>query len=183
MRKRCSWSAQHPLLAEYHDKEWGRPKHDDRVHFEFLVLEAAQAGLSWLTVLKKREGYRRHFAQFDCKKVAKFGEAQVKRMMKDPGIIRNQLKIRSAISNARCFLKVQKEFGSFDQYLWNFVKNKPILNRVCSKKDLLPSSPLSDAVSKDLKKRGFRFVGTTIIYSHLQAVGVINDHEIKCFCR
>ena len=177
---RCSWAENHPLLADYHDREWGMPKHDDRVHFEFLILEAAQAGLSWLTVLKKREGYRKHFAEFDFNRVSKFGEAEVKRMLKDPGIIRNELKIRSAISNAKPFLAVRKEFGTFDRYLWNFTDGKPVVNRIRTFRDLVPLSPLSDAVSKDLKKRGFRFVGSTVIYSHLQAVGVVNDHEEKC---
>ena len=180
---RCAWAESHPLLSDYHDKEWGSPSHDDRAHFEFLILEAAQAGLSWLTVLKKREGYRRHFADFNFNAVAKFGEADVRRMMKDPGIIRNELKIRSAISNAKPFIAVRKEFGSFDRYLWNFVGGKPILGRIRSIKDLVPKNELSDAVSKDLKKRGFRFVGSTVIYSHLQAVGVVNDHEIRCFRR
>ncbi len=181
--KRCWWADGHALLSEYHDKEWGVPRHDDRVHFEFLILEAAQAGLSWLTVLKKREGYRRHFAGFDYEKVATFGETEVKRMLKDPGIIRNELKVRSAIANAKPFIAVRKEFGTFDRYLWDFVAGKPVQNRVRSMKDLVPNSPLSDAVSKDLKKRGFRFVGTTVIYSHLQAVGIVDDHEESCFRR
>ncbi len=182
-KPRCGWAGHHPLLSLYHDKEWGMPAHDDRVHFEFLILEAAQAGLSWLTVLKKREGYRKHFANFDFEKVAKFGQAEVKRMLKDPGIIRNALKVRSAISNAKPFIAIRKEMGSFDNYLWSFVKGRPVQNTVRSAKDLVPSSPLSDAVSKDLKKRGFRFVGSTVIYSHLQAVGVVNDHEVRCFRR
>ena len=178
---RCKWAESHPLLSDYHDAEWGTPRHDDRTHFEFLILEAAQAGLSWLTVLKKREGYRKHFAGFDFNKVAKFGEADVRRMMKDAGIIRNELKIRSAISNAGPFIQVRKEFGTFDRYLWNFVGGKPVRGRIRTSKDLVPFTPLSDAVSKDLKKRGFRFVGSTVIYSHLQAVGVVNDHEDECF--
>ena len=181
--KRCWWAGHHPLLSEYHDKEWGFPSHDDRVHFEFLILEAAQAGLSWLTVLKKRKGYKKHFANFDYNKVLKFGESEIKRMLKDPGIIRNDLKVRSAVSNAKPFITIRKEFGSFDNYLWSFVKGKAVQNTVRSAKDLVPSSSLSDAVSKDLKKRGFRFVGTTVIYSHLQAVGIINDHELSCFRR
>jgi DNA-3-methyladenine glycosylase I len=180
---RCRWAESHPLLVDYHDREWGAPSHDDRVHFEFLILEAAQAGLSWLTVLKKREGYRKHFAGYDWEKVAKFGEAEVKRMLKDPGIIRNELKVRSAIGNARPFIAVRKEFGSFDRYLWGFTRGKQVQNKVRSAKDLVPNSPLSDTLSKDLKKRGFRFVGTTVIYSHLQAVGVVNDHELSCFRR
>ena len=180
-KKRCFWSEGHPLLTEYHDTEWGFPRREDRVHFEFLILEAAQAGLSWLTVLKKREGYRKYFAGFDAKKVAKFGETEIRRMLKDPAIIRNELKVRAAVSNAKPFMAIQKEFGSFDAYLWSFVKGKAVQNRIKSAKDLVPNSPLSDAVSKDLKKRGFRFVGTTVVYSHLQAVGLINDHETSCF--
>ena len=178
---RCAWSLGHSLLTEYHDSEWGKPRHDDKVHFEFLILEAAQAGLSWLTVLKKREGYKKYFAGFDFNKVAKFGETDVKRMMKDPGIIRNELKVRSAIDNAKPFIAVRKEFGSFDKYLWHFVDGKQVVNRIRTMKDLVPMSGLSDAVSKDLKKRGFRFVGSTVIYSHLQAVGVVNDHEEHCY--
>lgn len=182
--KRCAWACSHPLLSDYHDREWGFPRRgNDCIHFEFLILEAAQAGLSWLTVLKKREGYRKHFANFNFNKVAKFGEAEIKRMLKDPAIIRNELKVRSAVSNAKPFLAIRKEFGSFDAYLWGFVKEKAVQNPIRSMKDLVPNSPLSDAISKDLKKRGFRFVGTTVIYSHLQAVGLINDHELSCFRR
>ena len=181
---RCAWAKTHPLLSDYHDSEWGLPRRgNDRIHFEFLILEAAQAGLSWLTVLKKREGYRKYFADFDFNKVAKFGETEIKRMLKDPAIIRNELKVRSAVSNAKPFLEVRKEFGSFDAYLWGFVKEKAVQNPIRSMKDLVPNSSLSDAISKDLKKRGFRFVGTTVIYSHLQAVGLINDHELSCFRR
>jgi DNA-3-methyladenine glycosylase I len=183
MVKRCPWSLTHPLLTEYHDHEWGAPIHDDRAHYEFLILEAAQAGLSWLTVLKKREAYRKHFAGYDFHKVAKFGEAEVRRMLNDPGIIRNALKVRSAVANAKPFIRVREEFGTFDKYLWAFTGGKQVVNRVRSPKDLVPNSPLSDAVSKDLKIRGFRFVGTTVIYSHLQAVGVINDHQEDCFRR
>ncbi len=178
---RCAWSEGHPLLLEYHDLEWGRPTHDDKRHYEFLVLEAAQAGLSWLTVLKKREGYRKLFLDFDFNQVAKFGKSEIKRFMKDASIIRNELKIRSAIDNAKCFLEVRKEFGSFDKYLWRFVGGKPVVNHIRSIKEIPPNTALSDTVSKDLKKRGFRFVGTTVIYSHLQAVGVVNDHENNCF--
>lgn len=181
--KRCSWADHHPLMSEYHDHEWGVPVHDDRVHFEFLILEAAQAGLSWLTVLKKRENYREAFANFDFSKVAKFGEADVRRLMQNAGIIRNQLKIRSSIENAKRVLEVRGEFGTFDKYLWSFTGGKQVRHAIRSIKDLKPSTELSDAVSKDLKKRGFRFVGTTVIYAHLQAVGVVNDHESKCFRR
>ncbi len=144
--RRCAWAQSNPLLGEYHDREWGVPVHDDRVHFEFLILEAAQAGLSWLIVLRKRDGYRRAFAGFDFKKVAKFGEADVRRLLKDAGIVRNELKIRSSIENAKRFLDVRKEFGTFDAYLWSFVKGKPVSNRVRSMKDLKPNTPLSDAV-------------------------------------
>ena len=168
-------------MREYHDREWGVPVHDDKVHFEFLILEGAQAGLSWLIVLRKREGYRKAFAGFDFNKVARFGERDVRRLMTDEGIVRNDLKIRAAIENARRFLEVRKEFGSFDSYLWNFVGSKPVVNRLKSYKVAPSSTALSDAISKDLKKRGFRFVGTTVIYAYLQAVGVVNDHEGSCF--
>jgi DNA-3-methyladenine glycosylase I len=179
--RRCAWADANPLLAAYHDREWGMPARSDRVHYEFLVLEAAQAGLSWLTVLKKRDGYRRHFANFDFKKVATFGEAEVRAMLQDPGIIRNELKIRSGIANAKAVLAVRDEFGTFDRYLRTFTGGKPVVNPIRSIRDLVSSSPLSDAISKDLKKRGFKFVGTTVIYAHLQAVGIVNDHEIGCF--
>lgn len=168
-------------MTRYHDEEWGCPSHDDKRHFEFLILEAAQAGLSWLTVLKKREGYRKLFLNFNYHQVAHFGPRDVTRLMKDPRIIRNRLKITSAIDNAGRFIEVRKEFGSFDAYLWSFSKGKPVVNRVRSLREIPPNTALSDAVSKDLKKRGFRFVGTTVIYSHLQAVGVVNDHENRCF--
>lgn len=168
-------------MAEYHDREWGVPVRTDRGHYEFLVLEAAQAGLSWLTILKKRDGYRRHFANFDFRKVAEFGEAEIRAMMKDPGVVRKELKIRSAVANAAPFLAVRAEFGTFDRYLRSFTGGKTIVNAIRSMRDIVPSSPLSDAVSKDLKKRGFRFVGTTVIYAHLQAVGIVNDHENGCF--
>jgi DNA-3-methyladenine glycosylase I len=168
-------------MREYHDREWGVPVHDDKIHFEFLILEGAQAGLSWLIVLRKRDGYRKAFAGFDFNKVARFGERDVRRLMTDESIVRNELKIRAAIENARRFLEVRKEFGSFDSYLWNFADGKPVVNRVKSYKVAPSSTSLSDAISKDLKKRGFRFVGTTVIYAYLQAVGVVNDHERSCF--
>lgn len=182
VRARCFWvKPENKLYAEYHDNEWGRPVHDDRLLFEMLILEGAQAGLSWETVLKKRQNYKKAFAGFDPKKVAKFSAKDAKRLMKDPGIIRNRLKIESTISNAKSFLGVQKEFGSFDKYIWNFVGGKPKKNRFKSRKDYVTRSEISDAISKDLKRRGFRFVGTTIIYAYMQAVGLVNDHTVGCF--
>lgn len=169
-------------MLEYHDSEWGRPVHDDRIHFEFLILEAAQAGLSWSTVLKKREGYRRAFSDFDPVKVAKYTAAKVENLMLDPGIVRNRLKIAAGVNNAKQFLKIQKEFGSFDAYSWQFVGGKPIVNKRRFLKDVPANSPESNAFSKDLKERGFRFVGSTVIYAHMQAVGMVNDHTVDCFC-
>jgi DNA-3-methyladenine glycosylase I len=180
-KNRCPWSGADPLMIQYHDCEWGVPSHDDQVHFEFLILEAAQAGLSWSTVLKKREGYRKAFANFDAVKVSKFNAKKIETLIKNPEIIRNRLKIESAVSNSKAFLKVQKEFGSFDKYIWSFVKNKPIVNKWTQQKQLPARSPESDALSADLKKRGFRFVGSTIIYAHMQAVGMYNDHLKSCF--
>ncbi len=178
--KRCEW-AKDPLMHDYHDREWGVPVHDDMVHFEFLILEGAQAGLSWSTIYKKRENYRKAFKGFDPVKVSKFGKRDIERLLKDAGIVRNRLKIESAVSNAKAFLEVQKEFGSFDKYIWGFVGGKPIVNSPKSMKEIKPTSAESDALSKDLKKRGFRFVGSTIIYAHLQAAGLVNDHEVGCF--
>ncbi len=179
--KRCRWCLSDPLYIKYHDEEWGVPVHDDRKLFEFLILEGAQAGLSWFTILKRRQGYRKAFCDFKVEKVARLGERDVQRLMKDPGIIRNQLKIRSAITNAQAFIKVQKEFGSFDAYGWSFVKGAPIVNRRRGLGDIPATTPESDAFSKDLKKRGFKFVGSTIIYAHMQAVGMVNDHWVGCF--
>jgi DNA-3-methyladenine glycosylase I len=179
---RCAWAGTSDgLYIEYHDREWGVPAHDDRVHFEFLILEGAQAGLSWSTILKKRESYRKAFAGFDPRKVARFSEAKRKKLLENPGIVRNRLKVEAAVGNARAFLDVQKEFGSFDAYVWPFVGGRPIVNRRKSIKDIPATSPESDALSKDLKKRGFRFVGSTIVYAHMQAVGMVNDHEVGCF--
>jgi DNA-3-methyladenine glycosylase I len=178
--KRCAW-ARSPGMIEYHDREWGVPVHDDRVLFEFLVLEGAQAGLSWETILKKREAYRRAFAGFDPAKVARFTAARRAKLMRDAGIVRNRLKIESAVSNAAAFLRVQREFGSFDRYLWEFAGGRPIVNRFRSPRQVPARTPLSDALSKDLKRRGFRFVGTTICYAFMQAVGVVNDHTTGCF--
>jgi DNA-3-methyladenine glycosylase I len=168
-------------MLDYHDREWGVPVHDDRKHFEFLVLEAAQAGLSWSIVLRKREGYRKAFSEFDPAKVARFDARKIQRLMLDPGIIRNRLKIEAAVRNARAFLEVQKEFGSFDAYCWKFVGDRPIVNRRRAIKDVPATSAESDAFSKDLKRRGFSFVGSTVIYAHMQAVGMVNDHVVDCF--
>ena len=180
--ERCAWAETGgELYHRYHDTEWGMPVHDDRRHFEFLVLEGAQAGLSWLTVLKKRDAYRKAFAGFDPAKVARFDARKIQALLRDPGIIRNRLKVRSAVSNARAFLAVQKEFGSFDAYVWPFVGGRPILNKRKTMKDIPAVSAESDALSRDLKKRGFNFVGSTIIYAHMQAVGVVNDHVVGCF--
>jgi DNA-3-methyladenine glycosylase I len=177
---RCGW-ARTELGIAYHDAEWGVPQHDDRVLFEFLILEGAQAGLSWETILKKRDAYRKAFARFDPKKVAKFDASDEKRLLADAGIVRNRLKISSAISNAKAFLDVQREFETFDQYVWRFVGGKPMRNAVKSLKDVPAKTPGSDAMSKDLAKRGFRFVGSTICYAFMQAVGMVNDHEVGCF--
>jgi len=180
--KRCTWvSVDNPLMVEYHDREWGVPVHDDRRHFEFLVLEAAQAGLSWSIVLKKREGYRRAFSQFDPAKVARFTDRRVEKLTLDPAIVRNRLKIEAAIRNARALLAIQKEFRSFDAYCWRFVDGRPKVNRRRVMREIPATSPESDAFSKDLKRRGFSFVGSTIVYAHMQAVGMVNDHLVDCF--
>jgi len=181
-RKRCSWvNVENELMREYHDREWGVPAHDDRTHFEFLVLEGAQAGLSWSIVLNKREGYRRAFSQFDPEKVARYSAARIKKLTADAGIIRNRMKIASAVKNARAFLRVQEEFGSFGAYCWQFVNGRPLQNRWRSLRDIPATSAESDAFSHDLKRRGFSFVGSTVIYAHMQAVGMVNDHFIDCF--
>src|SRR5678815_2726213 len=178
--RRCAWSGSDPLMVAYHDKEWGVPVHDDRTLFEFLILEGAQAGLSWQTVLNKRENYRRAFAKFDAKVIAGYGSTEVKRLLADPGIIRNRLKVAAAIGNAKSFLAVQKEFGSFDAYLWRFVGGAPKINRPRTMTDVPARTAESDALSKDLKKRGFTFVGSTICYAFMQAVGMVNDHLAGC---
>jgi DNA-3-methyladenine glycosylase I len=177
---RCRWPS-NPLSIAYHDKEWGVPVHNDRILFEFLILEGAQAGLSWDTVLKKRNNYRRAFAKFDPKKVAHFDRRKVRTLLKDPGIIRNRLKIESTVSNAQAFLQVQKEFGSFDAYIWTFVNGQPLQNSWKTLARLPASTSVSNAMSKDLKNRGFRFVGSTICYAFMQAVGLVNDHATTCF--
>jgi DNA-3-methyladenine glycosylase I len=181
-KTRCGWvNLQNPEYIRYHDKEWGRPVHDDRLLFEMLILEGAQAGLSWSTILRKRANYQAAFAGFDPKKVARFDAKKRAALMKDEGIVRNRLKIESAVSNAQAFLSVQKEHGSFDRYLWSFVSGRPVVNGPRSLKEVPARTELSDRISKDLKKRGFRFVGSTIIYAYLQAVGVVNDHTRDCF--
>ena len=180
--KRCAWvGSDNPLMLEYHDREWGVPVHDDRQHFEFLVLEAAQAGLSWSIVLKKREAYRRAFSQFDPRKVARYTAKRIQTLTADPSIIRNRLKIEAAVRNARAFLAIQDEFGSFDVYGWQFVDGRPRLNRWKTMREIPATSLESDAFSKDLKRRGFSFVGSTIVYAHMQAVGMVNDHLVGCF--
>lgn len=181
-KPRCDWSPRGgELMIAYHDTEWGVPVHDDRKQFEFLTLESAQAGLSWLVVLRKRAAYRRAFADFDPEKVARFSEKRIARLLADPGIIRNRLKILAAVNNARRFLAVQEEFGSFDNYLWRFVDGRPIQNRFRRMQDLPATSKESDALSRDLRQRGFQFVGSTIVYAHMQAVGMVNDHLVTCF--
>jgi DNA-3-methyladenine glycosylase I len=181
LKPRCPWPANDPLMRRYHDQEWGVPVHDDRLHFEFLILEGAQAGLSWRTVLYKRAAYRAAFANFDPRRVARFDARKVKTLLQNAGIIRNRLKIESTISNARAFLAVQKEFGSFDRYVWQFVGGRPIVNRWTTLRQIPARTPESDALSADLKKRGFRFVGSTIIYAHMQATGLVNDHLVHCY--
>jgi DNA-3-methyladenine glycosylase I len=181
IKPRCAWVGDNPLYLAYHDEEWGVPIHDDRLLFEFLVLEGAQAGLSWLTILRKREGYRRVFAGFDPKRVAAFGAADVERLLTDPGIVRNRLKVESAIANARAFLRVQEEFGSFDAYVWGFVGCGTIHNEWGTMAEIPAKTVEAEHLSADLKRRGFRFVGPTIMYAHMQATGMVNDHTVDCF--
>lgn len=179
---RCAWvNLADPLMLAYHDREWGVPVHDDRRHFEFLILEGAQAGLSWSTILNRREGYRRAFSDFDPEKIARYTATRIEKLIADAGIIRNRMKIEAAVKNARAFLAVQKEFGSFDAYCWRFVDGHQVVNRRNTMKDIPATSPESDAFSKDLKRRGFSFVGPTIIYAYMQAVGMVNDHIVSCF--
>jgi DNA-3-methyladenine glycosylase I len=181
-RQRCGWASLHDLqMREYHDQEWGVPVHDDRRHFEFLVLEGAQAGLSWSTILHKRAGYARAFARFDPPTVARYSEARVRRLAEDPSIVRNRAKIRSAVANARAMRRVQREFGSFDAYCWEFVRGRPRQNGWKTMREVPSRTPESDAFSKDLRARGFSFVGSTIVYAHMQAVGMVNDHLTGCF--
>lgn len=179
---RCGWVANgDELYVDYHDKEWGVPVHDDQKHFEFLTLESAQAGLSWATILRKREGYRKAFADFDPNRVARFTEKRIEKLCGNPAIVRNRLKIKAAVSNAKVFLAVQEEFGSFDAYAWQFVDGKPIQNRWTAMKQIPVTTDESDAFSKDMKKRGAKFFGSTICYAHMQAIGMVNDHEVGCF--
>ena len=178
--KRCEWP-KNELAIRYHDEEWGVPQHDDRKLFEFVILEGAQAGLSWDTILRKRENYRKAFDGFDVNKVARYSDKKVARLLQDEGIIRNRLKIASAVTNAQAFLRVQNEFGSFDKYIWSFVDGKPIVNKWKETSQIPATSKESDAISKDMKKRGFNFVGSTIMYAHMQATGMVNDHLVSCF--
>jgi DNA-3-methyladenine glycosylase I len=180
-KKRCKWAGEYPPMIRYHDEEWGVPVHDDRRLFEFLILEGAQAGLTWRTILDRREGYRRAFDGFDAAKIARYGAKDVKRLLSDSGIIRNRLKIAATILNAQKFLETQEEFGTFDAYLWQFVDGKPLVNKIRSIQQIPATTGISDRMSKDLKKRGFKFVGSTICYALMQAVGMVNDHEVACF--
>ncbi len=182
-KQRCAWVGDKPHFIKYHDEEWGVPVHDDIKHFEFLVLEGAQAGLSWETVLLKRENYRKVFAGFDPHKVAKFTDKKLEKILQDPGVIRNRLKIYSVVKNARAFIKVQEEFGSFDTYIWSFVGGKTKVNRCKGLRDIPAVSKESEALSRDMKKRGFSFVGSTVMYSHMQATGLVDDHTVDCFKR
>ncbi len=180
-RKRCPWPKQDPLYVAYHDQEWGVPEYDDRALYEKLILDGFQAGLSWITILRKREAYRAAFAGFDPEAVARFDGAKVEALLGNPGIVRNRLKVESTVTNAQAFLKVREEFGTFDAYMWGFVDGQPIRNAWKSMAEIPASTPLSDALSKDLKRRGFRFIGSTICYAHMQAVGMVNDHVVDCF--
>ncbi len=180
-RERCSWCGSDPLYVDYHDKEWGVPVRDDARLFEFLMLEGAQAGLAWITVLRKREGYRELFDNFDATKIARYRDAKLEELLLNPSIIRNRLKVFGARTNARAFLKVQEEYGSFSDYMWGFIDGSPIQNTRKSIKEVPATTPLSDTISKDMKKRGFTFVGSTIIYAHMQATGMVNDHTVDCF--
>lgn len=180
-KKRCGWCLKFDQYIEYHDQEWGNPVHDDNIHFEFLILEGAQAGLSWSTILRKRDGYRKNFANFNPSKVARFTPSRIEKILQDPGIVRNKLKVNAAVNNAKRFLEVQKEFGTFDAYIWCFVGGKPIINKRKKLNDIPATTAESDALSKDLIKRGFKFVGSTVMYAHMQACGLVNDHLVDCW--
>ena len=179
--KRCSWCLSHPIYVDYHDNEWGVPVHDDLKQFEFLVLESAQAGLSWLTILKRREGYLKQYAGFNAEQVARFDETRILKMLSDPGVIRNRKKIESSINNAKRFLEIQDKYGSFHEYLWGFIDGKQVVNHYKDLSEIPATTPLSDIISKNLKQQGFRFLGSTIVYAHLQATGLVNDHLVDCF--
>lgn len=181
MNKRCDWCGTEPIYVDYHDKEWGVPVHDDRMHFEMIILDGAQAGLSWITILKRRDSYREAFDNFDAVKVSRYDDKKVEKLLTNPGIIRNRLKVNSAVKNAQAFLKIQEEFGSFDDYIWQFVNHKTIQNKWKKMSELPAKTAESDAMSKDLKKRGFSFVGSTICYAYMQAAGMVNDHIMDCF--
>ena len=181
MKTRCAWCGDDPLYVRYHDEEWGVPVKDDHTLFEFLILETFQAGLSWITVLRKREHFRKAFDHFDYQKVAKYDNAKIEALLQNENIIRNKLKVKAAVTNAQAFMEIQKEFGSFSNYIWGFVNGKPIKNFLKHLKDAPANTPLSDQISKDLKKRGFKFVGTTVVYAHMQATGMVNDHLMDCF--
>jgi DNA-3-methyladenine glycosylase I len=181
MKERCSWVTDSQLYKNYHDKEWGIPVFDDKTLFEFLILETFQAGLSWITILNKRENFRKALDNFDYDKIATYNESKYESLLKDTGIIRNKLKIRGAITNAQVFIEIQKEFGSFSKFIWSYVNNKPIINKFLKKEDVPATTTLSDTISKDLRKRGFKFVGSTVMYAYMQAVGMVNDHTADCF--
>lgn len=180
-KHRCGWCVGDPLYETYHDEEWGVPVRDDETLFEFLILETFQAGLSWITVLRKRENFREAFDQFDYRKIANYNQTKIEALLQNPGIIRNKLKVNATVSNAQAFMAIQKEFGSFSNYIWDFVDYNPIKNTIQNYKEAPATTPISDAISKDLKKRGFKFVGSTVIYAHMQATGMVNDHEVNCF--
>ncbi|MGB6083939.1 DNA-3-methyladenine glycosylase I [Moheibacter sp.] len=180
-KSRCGWAGKEEIYVKYHDEEWGVPVRDDQKQFEFLILETFQAGLSWITILRKRENFRKAFDNFDYKKIASYNEEKIQSLLEDEGIIRNKLKVRATVTNAQAFMKVQEEFGSFCDYIWGFVDHKPVNEKRKTLKDIPATSELSDKISKDLKKRGFKFVGSTVVYAHLQATGIINDHVVDCF--
>ncbi len=180
-KKRCSWPGNDPLYLKYHDEEWGKPVYEDQKLFEFLILECFQAGLSWITILRKRENFRKAFDQFDFEKVAQYDEAKISELLEDKGIIRNKLKVRAAVSNAQAFIKIREEFGSFSKWIWAFTGGKPIINHFERNEDVPATTELSDRISKELKQRGFKFVGSTVVYAHMQATGMVNDHLTTCF--
>ena len=180
-KQRCGWCVGDPLYEAYHDQEWGVPVYDDQTIFEFLILETFQAGLSWITILRKRENFREALDDFDYKKIARYSEAKLEALLQNPGIIRNKLKVKATVSNAQAFIEIQEEFGSFSKYIWSFVNHKPVQNSVKIYKEAPATTAISDALSKDLKKRGFKFTGSTVVYAHMQATGMVNDHEVDCF--